>query len=424
MQLKAIGIDFGTTNTCVAVRDANDQVRILSIDPKAANPKLIRTLLYMPSRQECFYGKGAIDQYFDRGMEGRFFQSIKKLLPNTEFNGTSVFGIHLGVEALVARFLKELKARIEQEVGPIDGIPIRMGRPARYSLDETREATAVTRFLKAIELAGFQKVRLVDEPTAAAASGPIGPIDKPELVLVCDLGGGTSDFTLFERGDDPGQKSGLVKTLSVYGVPVAGDSLDSDFFRESLNPSFGSQIRYQRVFSSNILTLPTSFVKILPKWHHHAFLRERSTWEFILGLRKELVDEKQKPLLENLISLVEENLGYKLHQEVERIKIALSNQGQERFHFKSYPVFIEFEVSKPQYEAMIDPSVLTIVSAALETLRVAALSPQCVDVLQFTGGTAQVPKVRTAIAALFPQARIVDSEAFTAVAEGLARTLD
>ncbi len=419
-KLESIGIDFGTTNTCVAVR-AGNEVRVLNIDPTASNQKLIRTLLYIPSRKECFFGKGAIDQYFDRGMEGRFFQSIKKLLPNSEFSGTSVYGSHMGVEALVSRFLAELKARIEKEVGSIEGLPIRMGRPARYSLDADRETLAVTRFKKAIDISGFKNVTLIDEPTAAAASAIHSDQTSDRLVLVCDLGGGTSDFTLFKRKKTAPKSIARVDTLSVYGVPVAGDSLDSDFFRTFLNPFFGSTIRYQRPFSSNVLTLPTSFVKILPKWHHHAFLKERSTWEFILSLRRELVDEKQKPYLENLISLVEDNLGYKLHQEVERNKIALSSHSQDLFHFKSYPVDIEFSIEKSKYEEAIDPSTKEIAEAALETVRLAHLNPNDIEILQFTGGTAQVPKIRASLTGLFPAAKMVESEAFTAVAEGLAR---
>jgi hypothetical chaperone protein len=418
MAIDRIGIDFGTTNTCVAVSE-NGKVRVLPLDESASNPNLIRTLIYLPSRQESFFGKNAIDQYFDRGMEGRFFQSIKKLLPNAEFTGTSVFGAHLGVEALVARFLRELKKRIEKEIGAIEGIPIHMGRPARYSLEAPKEALAVTRFLKAIELAGLKQVRLIDEPTAAAAStSPIQKNPGAKLVLVCDLGGGTSDFTLFRRNQS--SAGAKVEALSVYGVPVAGDSLDSDFFRERLNIHFGSKIQYQRPFSSNTLTLPTSFVKILPKWHHHAFLRERSTWNFILALRHELVDPKQKPLLENLITLVEENLGYKLHQEVERVKMKLSAQAQENFWFESYPIQIQFGVGDQEYENLIEPSVEEIKMAALETLRLANQAPSAVEILQFTGGTAQVPKIRRELAALFPRAELVDSEAFTAVAEGLA----
>jgi hypothetical chaperone protein len=421
MPIDCIGIDFGTTNTCVSVRE-KDSVRILKIDPESSNPNLIRTLIYLPSRQESFFGKGAIDQYFDRGMEGRFFQSIKKLLPNPDFSGTSVFGVRMGVEALVARFLSELRKRIEVETGPVENVPIRMGRPVRYSLDDAHEELALTRFKKSVEMAGFKNVKFVDEPTAAAASVSAKRKQvENELVLVCDLGGGTSDFTLYRNRKNAEGKL-EVQTLAVYGVPVAGDSLDSDFFREKLNLFFGSKIRYTRPFSSNVLTLPSTFVKILPKWHQHAFLKEKSTWNFILELRKEIVDAHQKPVLENLITLVEENLGYKLHQEVERLKIGLSQNEEDTFLFKSYPIEIGFPVLKKNYEAIVDSSLKFIQSAALTAVERGNLKPEDVQILQFTGGTAQVPKIRAELTALFPNAKVIDSEAFTAVAEGLSRT--
>ncbi len=414
MSVESIGIDFGTTNTCVAVREEG-KTRILQIDPPSSEPTLMRTLIYIPNRNENFFGKNAIDQYFDRGMEGRFFQSIKKLLPNKDFSGTSVFGIRLTTETLIAKFLTELKKRIEHEVGSIDGIPIRMGRPARYSLESDRETLAIDRFLRAIELAGFKNVILIDEPTAAAHS-LVETHQENEIVLVCDLGGGTSDFTLFRP-----KKSGSIEALSVYGVPIAGDSLDTDFFREKLNIHFGSEIRYQRPFSSNVLTLPTAFVRILPKWHHHAFLKERSTWEFILSLRRELVDQKQAHLLENLITLVEENLGYSLHQQVEALKIALSKVAKSDFSFKSFPIEIKFEVLASLFDQLIEPSVTEIEEAAIHTIRLAGLEPNAVKILQFTGGTAKVSLIRKRIQSKFPNAKVVDVEAFTAVAEGLAK---
>jgi hypothetical chaperone protein len=411
--IQSIGIDFGTTNTCVAIREG-EHVRVLNIDPQASQQKLIRTLVYLPNRQESFFGKGAIDEYFDRGMEGRFFQSIKKLLPNPDFSGTSLFGIRLSVEALIARFLTELKKRIEAEIGSIQGIPIRMGRPARYSLDDEREALAVTRFLKALDLAGFENITLIDEPTAAARSS-VSKHKAGALVLVCDLGGGTSDFTLFRS-----KKSDSIETLSVYGVPVAGDSLDSDFFRGRLNVHFGSEIKYQRLLSSNTLTLPLTIVKNLPKWHQHAFLKEKSTWNFILALRNEIVDEKHRRALENLISLVEENIGYKLHQEVERLKIEISKGSESDFYFRSYPVEIGFKVDPLSYDQMIEPSIERIAEAALETLRLFHTDPSEVQILQFTGGTSKVPAIRRKLQSLFPNAMVDEGEAFTAVASGLA----
>jgi len=166
--------------------------------------------------------------------------------------------------------------------------------------------------------------------------------------------------------------------------------------------------------------MPTLLVKHLPKWHHHAFLRERATWNFILVLRKELVDETQKPLLENLITLVEENLGYRLHVAVEDLKLKLSSEPATDFAFKSYPIDLGFGVTRPAFDTIISPSVDAIRDTALETCRIGKVDPSEVERIQFTGGTSKVPAIREAIEKAFPNAKPVDQDTFTAVAEGLA----
>lgn len=387
--------------------------RVLEIDASSPQPHLLKSLLYFPNRKEAFYGKNAIDQYFDREMEGRFFQSIKRLLPNSQFTGTALFGAHTKLENLISRFLSELITRIESQVGSIQGVPIHMGRPARYSLDPENEALAITRFQTACELAGIKNPKFIEEPVAAAAAAET--FKQEETVLVADLGGGTSDYTLYRS-----QPRLAPDVLAVHGAPVAGDALDSDFFQARLIEYFGSTIQYQRPFSSNVLTLPANLMKLLSKWHHHAFLREASTWNFILTLRNELVDPKQKPLLENFITLVEENLGYQLHQQVEEMKVRLSSSESTAFEFKSYPIDIQTLVTVKEFEKIIADTTETINQAALETCRRGQIAPSEVTVLQFTGGTSKVPFIRHTLSKSFPNARVVDQEVFTAVAEGLA----
>jgi hypothetical chaperone protein len=416
---EAIGIDFGTTNTVASARVAG-KVKTLRLDPEASNPFLMKTLLYFPDRKGGFFGKAAIDEYFDRGMEGRFLQSIKRLLPNPHFTGTSLHGRHSKIEDLVAIFLREVKVRIEKELGPIEGVPIFMGKPARYAHDEEKEALGSERFKKAIELAGFDLnlVKFVEEPVAASRStGALDSIKgkKGPLTMIADLGGGTSDYTLFQYLAD-----GSIQTHSVNGVPLAGDALDSDFFVAKLNPHFGANIRYTRALSSNVLTLPTLILRQLPKWHYHAFLKEPSTWNFIMTLKKEIIDEAQLSKLENLITLIEENLGYKLHISVEQLKIALSQTDQSNFEFKSYPVEIGFPLGISEYNQIITPTADAIVKSALETCELGKIDPKDVEVLQFTGGTSKVPLLRNRLKELFPNARVAEHETFTAVSDGLA----
>jgi len=415
---KAVGIDFGTTHTVASTR-MESGVQTLVLEKGEQDSFLMKTLLYFPDRKTSFFGKSAIDEYFDRGMEGRFLQSIKRLLPNPYFTGTSLFGKHAKIEDLVAIFLREVKIRIESQLGSIQDVPVVFGKPARYHHDSSREQLGETRFRNAIELAGFDlnQVSFLEEPVAASRSSRQGRLSagqKGPLTLIADLGGGTSDYTLFQHQTDHS-----IKTLAVHGVPLAGDALDSDFFIARLNPYFGSEIKYQRPLSMNVLTLPTLILKQLPKWHYHAFLKEPSTWNFILSLKKEIIDPNQQGILENLISLIEENLGYKLHRSVETLKIELSEKTDSSFQFKSYPVDISFQVKRKDFESMIEATATKIVDGVLETCKLAQRDPAEVQVLQFTGGTSKIPLIRNLLTSHFPNARVAEHETFTAVADGL-----
>ena len=110
-----------------------------------------------------------------------------------------------------------------------------------------------------------------------------------------------------------------------------------------------------------------------------------------------------------------------LHQEVERLKVSLSSETNATLNFKSYPIEINFGVESKNYNQIIENSVNEIAEAALQTVNLGDCEPRLVDVLQFTGGTAKVPAIRSKISSLFPNAKIVNAEAFTAVAEGLAK---
>jgi len=120
-----------------------------------------------------------------------------------------------------------------------------------------------------------------------------------------------------------------------------------------------------------------------------------------------------------LITLIEDNLGYALHQKVEALKIDLSASQTARFEFRSYPIHIALDVAKPDFEEILAPIVSAVSAAAAETLKRAGLDPAKLDAVYFTGGTSQVPALRKGILSLAPQARVAEQDTFTSVAAGL-----
>ena len=424
MQIERVGIDFGTSNTAASVRGSRDGKVFHEIIPLDRD-ELIKTLLYFPNGRESYFGRSAIEQYFENEREGRFFQSIKRLLPNPDFNGTQISGRFVSLESLISRFLEEVKRRLEAVMKQdLSSLPVTFGRPALYSLDEKRETLATHRFKEAIRLAGFTNFDLLEEPTAASRTAfrqNRSESKLESLTLVADLGGGTSDFTLLRSR--PGEQAPQV--LAVHGVPLAGDALDSAFVQARLLPYFGSEVKYQRPFSDNILTFPTALISRIPKWHQHVILKEKSNWNFLLDLKKELVHPSDRAILENLLTLVEENLGYEMHQSVERLKFEASIRDQERgfeipYSFRSHPIEIQFPVTPEQFRQVIGPIVERVAAAARETLKLAGIDGGRITDLNFTGGTSKTPAMREAIQAIVPNARVQDQNSFTSVALGLS----
>src|SRR5690606_9576768 len=126
-----------------------------------------------------------------------------------------------------------------------------LGRPARFSTDEGRDQLAQSRLEAAARLAGFKNIEFFAEPLAAAYDYRQG-ITRDKLVLVVDLGGGTSDFTVIKVSHGSQSQS---EVLSLGGVSIAGDAVDGEIMTHKVAKHFGCDVKYRMPLSSNILTM-------------------------------------------------------------------------------------------------------------------------------------------------------------------------
>src|SRR5262245_11928195 len=351
---RAIGLDFGTTNSAIALATPAEAVLATFQDGQTTT---FRSVLYFdpeeltPTRKpRATAGPDAIQSYTQAGMRGRLIQSLKSFLASPRFGQTTIFGARYTLEDLIATIIAQLKEAAEAQFGRL-GPHVVVGRPAHFSgaEDEAGDARALKRLQTAIEQAGFTHVEFVLEPVAAAYQYE-QQLDHDELVLIADFGGGTSDFSLMRLGPaarQRGQRSNDI--LGTDGVALAGDTFDSRLVRHLVAPQLGFGSHYRSMFDK-VLPVPAWLYEHLERWHYLSFLKTPKTLETLRQLRFQAL-EPQK--IEALLHVVEEDLGYHLFQAVERTKCTLSAQAASAFAFDEPPAVIAGEVHREAFEGWI-----------------------------------------------------------------------
>jgi hypothetical chaperone protein len=427
----SIGIDFGTTNSSIALALPAGAVDLVRFPTILGSTESFRSVLYLEQHKHAgrtqiksFTGPSGIEHYLDAEHKGRLIQSLKSYLSSRNLSGTEVFGRRYTVEDLISRILTDLRLRAEQQFGQ----PIRhatVGRPVRFVGAETAEddAFAVERLTKAFVHAGFESVDFEMEPIAAAYSYE-STLDHDELLLIGDFGGGTSDFSLLHAG--PGVRARGRRAndlLGNSGLGLAGDSFDARIVRKLVSPALGSD-SFERSYAhaadrpaSIIPAVPAWIYANLERWHYLSFLKTRNVSEILKSARAR-AQEPEK--IAALINLVDEDLGYQLHQAVQRLKIELSHEESADFKFRDGSMDILARVTRAEFEGWISEDLQAIercIDALIESSNVKAHE---VDRVFLTGGSSFVPAVRRIFEERFTAARVRTGNEFTSVARGLA----
>jgi len=420
----AVGIDFGTTNSSVAVVRDDSKVELVRFAARDGETVSSRSVLYLEKikdasgvrRTHSWTGPSAIEHYLDAEEKGRLIQSLKSYLPSRTLTGTSIFGRQYKFEDLVGRILSDLRERAEQQFGH----PIRhamVGRPVRFVGAETAEddAFAEQRLRAAFTQAGFESVDLELEPVAAAWSYQ-ATLDHDELILIGDFGGGTSDFSLLRVGPGMRRGSETQQILGNSGVRLAGDSFDARLVRKLVSPALGSD-SYARSMNKILPAVPAWIYANLERWHYLSFLRTHEVTEILRSARLRALEPEK---IKALSALIEEDLGYQLHRAVQKVKFELSQAESAVFQFRDGSMDLQIPVTRAEFEGWIAEDLRAIESSIDSLLESAGVSSGDVDRVFLTGGSSFVPAVRRIFTARFGEARIRGGNEFTSVAHGLA----
>src|SRR5262245_8238420 len=272
---------------------------------------------------------------------------MKSYLASRLFNQTQILGETYSLEELIGILLRYLRKAAEAQFGDL-GSTLVVGRPVHFSgtKDGSDDDFALARLRAAFGNAGFDNVRFLPEPVAAAYKYQ-RQLDHDELVLIADFGGGTSDFSLVHL--KPGNSS-ETSVIGTDGVGIAGDTFDSKLVRNLVAPMLGLGSKYKSQFGK-VLPVPFWLYEHLERWHYLSFLKTRRNMELLRQIRFQALEPTK---IDALIDLVDHDLGYRLYRSVEHAKCALSDDAQTQFRFHEAVVAIEKAVTRSQFEDWLD----------------------------------------------------------------------
>jgi hypothetical chaperone protein len=408
------GIDFGTTNSALAIY--NEETGAIQ------NTIIIPSLIYFYEHRNLdgspnyVVGEEAISAYLEEGMRGRFIKSVKQILSRSSFIETRIQSKRYNASQLVALIIKALKDKADELIGQTCGKAV-IGRPVFFDDHNVQKDTlAQTRLNKAAELAGFTEVRFQFEPIGAAFAYE-RTLKKSEHVLVADLGGGTTDFTyLVLDPDKVNSKDRKNDMMATGGIYIGGDSLDAAFMWEKGTPYFGKNIQYKAA-QDKWLTVPMSLFANICSWEQMNFFngprikKEIDDYYYFSGR-----DEKFK----NLITLIDNNLGYSVFRSIEKTKIALTDADKATFSYQQLDIEIEEEITLSEYEQIISKNVDQIAQYLDAFLLKNNIDPTQIDSLFLTGGTSMVSSIQQLFKQRFPNVSLNSGDNFKSVATGLA----
>lgn len=416
-----IGLDFGTTNSAIAVADDDRRASLATFADGLTTTNNFRSILYFPTKQRGSQQKGetkagpeAINAYLEAETKGRLIVSVKSYLASDLFFATSIEGRFYTLEDLVAIILRRLRMAAMQQFDT-EATRVVLGRPVRFSGAETEkdEARALERLRSAAQLAGFQQISFEFEPVAAAYQYET-QLDHDELVLIGDFGGGTSDFTLAQLG--PARKqAGRNPVVGTSGVAIAGDTFDSRIMMRLVAPKLGFGSHY--VSLGKQLPVPVWVYSQLSSWHHMFLLKDPKT----MGILQQVKRQAREPeKVAALIQIISENLGYALYRAVEHTKVELTEKEFGSFKFLEATVHLEDSLERWQFESWIQEDIQKIAGCVRALLDQAGIKTSDIDRVFLTGGSSFVPVVRRFFSKTFGAEKLRSGEELTTVAKGLA----
>ncbi|MDO3432455.1 Hsp70 family protein [Rhizobium sp. CBN3] len=414
---QALGFDFGTTNTVLAMADGG-ATGSMTFTSTAGTADSMRTALsFMKDAQlgasalKVEAGHAAIRQFIDNPGECRFLQSIKTFAASALFQGTLIFAKRHNFEDLMEVFVRRMR-NYAGDSWPSDVSRIVTGRPVHFAGASPDPALATERYNEALSRFGFPEIHYVYEPVAAAFYFAQN-LKQDATVLVADFGGGTTDYSLIRFETVAGRLTAT--PIGHSGVGVAGDHFDYRMIDNIVAPLIGKGSHFKSF--DKILEVPSNYYSSFGRWNQLSIFKTTREFEDLKKLvRTSLEPEK----LEIFIDLIDHDEGYPLYQAVSATKMALSAADEAPFEFAPLGRGGQRSIKRRDFESWIAEDLARIEGALDEVLVKTETKTADIDKVFLTGGTSFVPAVRRIFTERFERDRIESGGELLSIAHGLA----
>ena len=408
--MRAAGFDFGTSNSAIGIVKGN-AAALAAVEDAAT---MIPTAVFFDftDHDKPHYGRDALDAYVN-GNDGRLMRGLKTILSTSLIRErTALSKRTIPLTDVIAMFSRHLRLKAENVLGaPIEAVV--HGRPVRFvEGDDAADARAEATLAALAKQAGYSDVSFVYEPVAAAAQYEQS-VSREEIVLVADIGGGTSDFSIVRIGPERRCRSDRANDiLANTGVRVGGTDFDRNLSMSAVMPLLGlgtelveKQLPMPRSIFADLAWWPTINLCYTPK-----ILREAQEVH-------RLAVEPERTA--RLFTVLTKHLGHHIAFAVEAAKIALTNAATADIALAFIEAGLQIRATRDQFDEAIAAELMRLRLAVWNCLALADVDAEGIDTVFMTGGSSLVPAVEAVIRDEIPAATVKRGDDFLSVALGL-----
>ena len=403
-------IDFGTTNSVVGINN-NENIEMIALGKDTVETKTV--LFYSFEDKQFYVGDEALVELKEDTL-GRYLVALKSFLGSKEIIETTLGTTTYSLEELISIILRRFRNIMEEQVGKsIEKVV--MGRPVHFNdEDSTLDQQAQDRLERAALQAGFKEVVFQYEPIAAALSYE-KTIEKEELILVADIGGGTTDYSIIRAGGKRKKLDRKKDILANHGTYVGGNSFDKEIIKNFVVSHLGKGSFYKNMGKD--MEIGPALYGDFSEWHR--FVKMYDT-KVLNSIEKLIFMAYDKERISRLLELIREGLYFSFSEKIIDAKVELSFSEETNIDMNIFEKPFQSAITREAFNRVIEHHTKKIKTTLDETMKMANISYDQIDKVFLTGGSTLVPAVKSIYTKIFSEEKIVHTDVFSSVGYGLA----